>query len=128
VTQWQVNDNLTWTRGQAHVALRHQYAPSRRERLRPGRGHGADGYYNDLAEFTYGAAYRAANFPVSLNESVASGNLEYYAMDTYKPTTKTTVTYGMRVTWNTNPLNQQQAFFPHGRLVPRCSRTCRISR
>jgi hypothetical protein len=33
---------------------------------------------------------------------VSSGNLEYYAMDSYKPVTRATITYGMRVTWNTN--------------------------
>ena len=59
--------------------------------------------YNDLAQFTYGAAYTASqSFPVSLKERVSAGNLEYYAMDTYKPSPKATLTYGMRVTWNTN--------------------------
>ena len=42
--------------------------------------------FNDLAQFTYGAAYTASqSFPVSLKERVSTGNLEYYAMDTYKP-------------------------------------------
>jgi hypothetical protein len=42
--------------------------------------------YNDLAEFTYGAAYTASQtFPISLKERVAAGNLDLYAMDTYKP-------------------------------------------
>ena len=45
--------------------------------------------YNDLAQFTYGAAYTASRtFLVSLKERVAVGNLEYYAMDTYKPDTE----------------------------------------
>jgi hypothetical protein len=30
-----------------------------------------------------------------------------YAMDTYKPIAKLTLTAGIRVTWNTNPVNQQ---------------------
>ena len=43
--------------------------------------------YNDLAQFTYGAAYtESQTFPVSLKERVAAGNLDLYAMDTYKPT------------------------------------------
>ena len=77
--------------------------------------------YNDLAEFTYGAAYTAQqNFPVSLKERVAAGNLEYYGMDTYKPSAKATLTYGMRVTWNTNVTSPQRSLFPHGRLLPGC--------
>src|SRR6202034_2473834 len=67
--------------------------------------------YNDLAEFTYGAAYTAQrSFPVSLKERVGVGNLEYYAMDTYKPSPKATITYGMRVTWNTNVTSPQALF------------------
>ena len=45
--------------------------------------------YNDLAQFTYGVAYTASQtFPVSLKERVAAGNLDLYAMDTYKPTAR----------------------------------------
>ena len=51
------------------------------------------------------------NFPVSLKDRVAVGNLEYYGMDTYKPSAKATLTYGMRVTWNTN-VTSPQACFP----------------
>ena len=38
---------------------------------------------------------------------MAVGNLDYYAMDTYKPSAKATLTYGVRVTWNTNVTSQQ---------------------
>ena len=41
VTQWQINDNLDWTRGKQHLPLRHQYAAHRRQRLRSGRGNRA---------------------------------------------------------------------------------------
>ncbi len=42
--------------------------------------------YNDLAQFTYGAASTAtAAFPASHKESIALGNLDLYAMDTCKP-------------------------------------------
>jgi hypothetical protein len=67
--------------------------------------------YNDLAQFTYGAAFTASRtFPVSLKERVAAGNLDLYAMDTWKPTARTTLTAGVRATWNTNPVNQQRLF------------------
>ena len=53
---------------------------------------------------------RAATFPISLKERVAAGNLELYAMDTWKPTARATFTAGLRATWNTNPVNQQRLF------------------
>ena len=67
--------------------------------------------YNDLAEFTYGAAYtESQTFPISFKERVAVGNLDLYAMDTYKPTPKATFIAGVRATWNTDPVNQQHLF------------------
>ena len=111
VTQWQINDNLTWTRGQhtLHFGINTRRVDTSDYDL--GEGIVPTVTYNDLAEFTYGAAFTAVqNFPVSLKERVAVGNLEYYAMDTYKPSSKTTVTYGMRVTWNTNVTSPQALF------------------
>lgn len=111
VTQWQINDNLTWTRGRhtLHFGVNTRRVDSSDYDL--GEGIVPTVSYNDLAEFTYGAAYSASqSFPVSLKERVAAGNLEFYGMDTYKPSAKTTVTYGMRVTWNTNVTSPQGLF------------------
>jgi len=66
---------------------------------------------NDLAQFTYGAAYTTTqSFPVRTRERVANGNFEFYAMDSYKPSAKLTMTAGMRVTWNTNVVSNQGLF------------------
>ena len=103
VTQWQINDNLTWTHGKhtLHCGINTRRVDTSDYDL--GEGIVPTVTYNTLAEFTYGAAFTAVqNFPVSLKERVAVGNLEYYAMDTYKPSPRATVTYGMRVTWNPN--------------------------
>ena len=111
VTQWQINDNLTWTRGRhtLHFGVNTRRIDTSDYDL--GEGTVPTVTYNDLAEFTYGAAYSASeSFPVSLKERVASGNLEYYGMDTYKPSTKATITYGMRVTWNTNVTSPHELF------------------
>ena len=111
VTQWQINDNLTWTRGRhtLHFGVNTRRVDTSDYDL--GEGTVPTVAYNDLAEFTYGAAYTAQqNFPVSLKERVAVGNLEYYGMDTWKPSTKATITYGMRVTWNTNVTSPQALF------------------
>ncbi len=111
VTQWQINDNLTWTHSKHtyHFGINTRRVDTSDYDL--GEGIVPTVTYNTLAEFTYGAAYTASqNFPVSLKGRTAVGNLEYYAMDTYKPTPKTTVTYGMRVTWNTNVTSPQALF------------------
>ncbi|MGB0063109.1 MAG: hypothetical protein WBP85_01575, partial [Terracidiphilus sp.] len=111
VTQWQINDNLTWTRGRHTL---HFGANTRRVDTSDydlGEGIVPTVAYNDLAEFTYGTAFTAhQSFPVSLKDRVAVGNLEYYGMDTWRPSAKATITYGMRVTWNTNVTSPQNLF------------------
>ena len=85
VTQWQINDNLIWTRG------RHSFKFGENSRRLDvsdydlGEGVVPSAVYNDLAQFTYGAASTAtAAFPVTQKERIALGNLDLYAMDTFK--------------------------------------------
>lgn len=111
VTQWQINDNLDWTRG------RHSFRFGLNTRRLDvsdydlGQGIVPTAVYNDLAEFTYGAAYtETTTFPVALRERVAEGNLELYAMDTFRPSAHASFTAGVRAAWNTNPVNQQRLF------------------
>ncbi len=111
VTQWQINDNLVWSHG------RHTFKfgeNSRRLDISDydlGEGTVPVVTYNDLAEFTYGAAYTAvASYPVALKERIAMGNLDMYAMDTYQASPRLTLTAGVRATWNTDPVNQQGLF------------------
>jgi hypothetical protein len=111
VTQWQVNDDLTWSLGKHTLKLGINTRRLDMSDYDLGEGTVPTVVYNDLAQFTYGAAYTASQtFPVTLKERVDAGNLEYYAMDTYKPTSKATFTYGMRVTWNTNETNRHGLF------------------
>jgi hypothetical protein len=111
VTQWQINDNLIWTRGRNTYKFGVNTRRIDVSDYDLGEGIVPTVVYNDLAQFTYGAAYTASQtFPVSLKERVAAGNLDMYAMDSYKPTGRITLTAGMRTTWNTNPVNQQRLF------------------
>ncbi|MGO9336189.1 MAG: carboxypeptidase regulatory-like domain-containing protein [Terracidiphilus sp.] len=111
VTQWQMNDNLIWTK---HKNTYKFGINTRRIDVSDydlGEGSVPTAVYNDLAQFTYGAAYtESATYPVALKERVAAGNLDVYAMDSYKPTVRSTFTAGVRTTWNTNPVNQQRLF------------------
>ncbi|HEX3942173.1 MAG TPA: carboxypeptidase-like regulatory domain-containing protein [Acidobacteriaceae bacterium] len=111
VTQWQVNDNLTWTVRKHTLKFGLNSRRIDVSNYDLGEGTVPTVAYNTLAQFINGEAYTASQtFPVSLKERVAVGNLEFYAMDTYKPTQKATITYGMRVSWNTNETNQQGLF------------------
>ena len=111
VTQWQVNDNLTWTRGKHTWKFGINTRRLDVSNYDLGEGTVPAVTYNDLAQFTYGAAYTASqSFPVSLKERVSEGNLEYYGMDTWKASPKMTLTYGMRVTWNTNLTSARDLF------------------
>ena len=111
VTQWQINDNLIWTRGKNTYKFGLNTRRIDVSDYDLGEGVVPNVVYNDLAQFTYGASYTASQtFPIALKERVAAGNLDMYAMDTYKPTARATLTAGMRVTWNTNPVNQQGLF------------------
>ena len=111
VTQWQINDNLTWTHGKHTWKFGINTRRLDVSNYDLGEGTVPTVTFNDLAQFTYGAAYTASqSFPVSLKERVSAGNLEYYAMDSFKPVAKATITYGMRVTWNTNVTSGKNLF------------------
>ena len=111
VTQWQINDNLIWTHG------RHSFKFGENSRRLDvsdydlGEGVVPTVVYNDLAQLTYGAASTAtAGFPVTQKESIALGNLDLYAMDTFKAGQRWTLVAGLRATWNTDPVNQHGLF------------------
>jgi hypothetical protein len=111
VTQWQINDNLIWTRG------RHSFKFGENSRKLDvsdydlGEGVVPTVVYNDLAQLTYGAASTAtAGFPVTQKERIALGNLDLYAMDTVKAGQRWTLIAGLRATWNTDPVNQHGLF------------------
>jgi len=111
VTQWQVNDNFVWTHG------RHTFKfgeNSRRLDISDydlGEGVVPMVAYTDLTQFTYGAASTTTvGFPITQKERIALGNLDMYAMDTFKAGRRWTLMAGLRATWNTNPVNQHRLF------------------
>jgi hypothetical protein len=111
VTQWQINDNLIWTRGNHTIKLGVNTRRIDVSDYDLGEGSVATAVYNDLAQFTYGAAYtESKTYPAALKERVAAGNLDMYAMDSFKPTARLTLAAGVRTTWNTNPVNRQRLF------------------
>jgi len=111
VSQWQINDNLDWIRGKQEYRFGINTRRIDVSDYDLGEGSVPTAVYNDLAEFTYGAAYTESwTFPISFKERVAVGNLDLYAMDTWKPTSRATFIAGVRTTWNTDPVNKQHLF------------------
>ena len=111
VTQWQINDNLIWTRGRHSFKLARTRAGWMSATTTSAKVLCRPSIYNDLAQFTYGVASTAtAAFPIAQKERIAIGNLDLYAMDTYKPASDGRLSAGLRVTWNTNPVNQHGLF------------------
>jgi hypothetical protein len=65
-----------------------------------------------LRQYIYGVANTAAEtFPTSANQPFNFLNLDLYAQDTWKLTKKLTWTFGIRDTFNSNPLN------PHNQIA-----------
>jgi hypothetical protein len=109
VRAWQINDNLSWTHG------RHGFkfgTNTRRTRYSDFETVGYAVipfmYTFSLQEFTYGAAalsYQA--FPTYSIDHLQSVSMDNYAMDTIKVNDKLTVTVGLRVAWNSNPISKE---------------------
>jgi Carboxypeptidase regulatory-like domain len=111
VTQWQINDNLIWTRGRHNMKFGINTRRLDISDYDLGEGVVPTVIYNDLAQFTYGAASTATRaFPVTQKERIANGNLDMYAMDTFRVNQKLTLIAGLRATWNTNFVNQHGQF------------------
>jgi len=111
VTQWQVNDNLIWTIGRHSMKFGVNSRRLDTSDYDLGEGVVPTVVYNDLAQFTYGAASTVTQaFPATQRERVSNGNLDIYAMDTFRISSRLTLTAGLRVTWNTNIVNQHGQF------------------
>ncbi len=111
VTQWQLNDNLIWTRGRHSMKFGINSRRLDTSDYDLGEGVVPTVVYTDLAQFTYGAASTVTQaFPVTQRERVSNGNLDLYAMDTFHLSPRFTLTAGLRATWNTNIVNQHGQF------------------
>jgi len=111
VTQWQINDNLIWTHDRHNLKFGMNTRRLDVSDYDLGEGVVPSVIYNDLAQFTYGAASTATQaFPVTQRERIANGNLDLYVMDTFRVSPNVIVTAGLRATWNTNFLNQHSQF------------------
>jgi Carboxypeptidase regulatory-like domain len=107
-----INDNLAWSHGAHELRFGTNTRIFRLNDYDFGQGTVPTVAYTTLPQFIYGVASTATQtFPLSANEPFRFLNLDVYAQDTWKVTRKLTWTFGVRDTFNSNPLN------PHDQIA-----------
>ena len=107
-----INDNLAWSHGAHELRFGTNTRIFRLNDFDFGEGTVPTVTYANLQQFIYGVANTASqSFPSNANEPFNFLNLDVYAQDTWKVTRKLTWTFGLRDTFNSNPLN------PHNQVA-----------
>ena len=107
-----INDNLAWNHGAHEFRFGTNTRILRLNDYDFGEGTVPLVTYATLAQYIYGVASTVTEtFPTSANEPFNFLNLDLYAQDTWKVTKKLTWTFGIRDTFNSNPLN------PHDQIA-----------
>jgi hypothetical protein len=107
-----INDNLAWSHGAHELRFGTNTRIFRLNDYDFGEGSVPTVTYTTLPQFIYGVASTATQtFPISANEPFNFLNLDLYAQDTWKVTKTFTWTFGLRDTFNSNPLN------PHDQIA-----------
>jgi hypothetical protein len=101
-----INDNLAWSHGAHELRFGTNTRIFRLNDYDLGEGTVPTVTYANLQQFIDGVANAASEtFPSNANEPFNFLNLDVYAQDTWKVTRKLTWTFGLRDTFNSNPLN-----------------------
>jgi hypothetical protein len=104
-----INDNLAWSHGAHELRFGTNTRIFRLNDYDFGQGSVPTVTYATLPQYIYGVASTATRtFPLSANEPFNFLNLDLYAQDTWKVTRKLTWTFGVRDTFNSNPLNPHE--------------------
>lgn len=107
-----INDNLAWSRGAHELRFGTNTRTFRLNDYDFGQGSVPTVSYTTLPQYVYGVASTVTKtFPTAANEPFNFLNLDLYAQDTWKVTKTLTWTFGVRETFNSNPLN------PHGQIA-----------
>ena len=109
-TRFFINDNLAWTVGSHELRFGTNSRIFRLNDYDFGEGTVPLVTYTTLPQFIYGVASTASQtFPLANSQPYNFLNLDFYAQDTWKLTRTLTWTFGIRDTYNSNPLNPHDA-------------------
>jgi hypothetical protein len=109
-TRFFINDNLAWTVGSHEFRFGTNGRILRLNDYDFGEGVVPLVNYTTLPQFIYGVASTASTtFPLANSQPYNFLNLDFYAQDTWKVTRTLTWTFGIRDTYNSNPLNPHHA-------------------
>jgi hypothetical protein len=105
-----INDNLAWTVGSHELRFGTNSRILRLNDYDFGEGVVPLVSYTTLPQFIYGVASTASKtFPLANSQPYNFLNLDFYAQDTWKVTRTLTWTFGVRDTYNSNPINPHNA-------------------
>jgi len=105
-----INDNLAWSVGSHELRFGTNTRIFRLNDYDFGEGVVPLVTYTTLPQFIYGVASTASQtFPLANSQPYNFLNLDFYAQDTWKMTRTFTWTFGIRDTYNSNPLNPHDA-------------------
>jgi len=104
-----INDNLAWSHGAHELRFGTNTRILRLNDYDFGQGTVPTVTYANLQQFILGVANTASKtFPSTANEPFNFLNLDLYAQDTWKATRTLTWMFGVRDTFNSNPLNPHE--------------------
>jgi hypothetical protein len=109
-TRFFINDSLAWTVGAHELRFGTNSRIFRLNDYDFGQGVVPLVTYTTLPQFIYGVASTASEtFPLANSQPYNFLNLDFYAQDTWKLSRTLTWTFGLRDTYNSNPLNLHDA-------------------
>ena len=109
-SRFHINDNLAWSAGAHEFRFGANIRIFRLNDYDFGEGTMPLVTYTTLPQFIYGVAATASEtFPLADSEPYNFLNLDFYAQDTWKITRTLTWTFGLRDSYNSNPLNPHDA-------------------